>query len=576
MSPGTAATTPPENSSKTPTPGCGPNNGSCRRLSWSAVWTILLYGASLYSFGLVWPRTLTFHETIFAQPAREMVETGHWLVPMYARQVWDDKPPLTCWLIASAMSVFQSRHEAVVHLPNLLVTLVAAILIAMLTARWYGGKVGLLAGLVQLTTFYTLMQGRLAEADMPLGTLVLAAMTVFALANIPHPNLSLSDGESEEFSRFATRSAPWRWWMPILFYLFTGLAFLTKGPIGPAFIGLACGLYALWHWDRKIWRFLLDPLGWVVFLVLLLVWPLAAYRSNPAIATGWISNTFGRFAGQLADTGETQPWFFYFYMVPLMLLPWTPTLIWGLWSRTVGQASGLSPIVGQASCRSSSVGRASCLSPPSSSEVEGPKSEASDRYLLHFLLCWFVVGFVILCLSQWKAKHYSIPILFAATPVIAWRLQLDVKKLAQKAQAVLVGGFAAIWIVCVLVELLVQPHFDDYKYQAQLARRVNAKVPPGETIYFLTGDHRPHLAYYLERPMQVLNDQQALGEEIKQGKAGGKYVITQSMLLDWFGKLTGYEKLDKTEKLRPNENALFRQTLIRLSTPASAPTTQAR
>ena len=52
-------------------------------------------------------------------------------------------------------------------------------MVAWLGTRWYGRRVGLLSGFIQLTPFYVLMQARLAEADMLLCLWVTMAMVLF-------------------------------------------------------------------------------------------------------------------------------------------------------------------------------------------------------------------------------------------------------------------------------------------------------------------------------------------------------------------------------------------------------------
>ena len=51
---------------------------------------IAIYGITLLgiSFALHPDRTLTHHEVMFAQPAREMLATGDWLVPRPEGDSW--------------------------------------------------------------------------------------------------------------------------------------------------------------------------------------------------------------------------------------------------------------------------------------------------------------------------------------------------------------------------------------------------------------------------------------------------------------------------------------------------------
>ena len=51
--------------------------------------------------------------------------------------------------------------------------------VAVLAARHYGPGIGLLAGAVQATTAWTVMRGRLAEADILLACLITWAIVAF-------------------------------------------------------------------------------------------------------------------------------------------------------------------------------------------------------------------------------------------------------------------------------------------------------------------------------------------------------------------------------------------------------------
>ena len=225
------------------------------RLSGRSAAIVASYGLAvlLVQFGTPW--ALTFHEVNFAEPAREFLRTGDWLVPRLAgRPLWD-KPPLMHWSIAASVSAFGTEAEWAARLPANLSAVAVALTVASLSARWLGDRVGLLAGLVQMTCIYTLMQARLAEADMPLCAAVTVAMA------------SLARGAA---GRLPGDRVPIGW--TLAFFGASGVAFLAKGPIGPALIAAGAGLFAIVERRRAPWRLLLDPFGWALLLILILAW----------------------------------------------------------------------------------------------------------------------------------------------------------------------------------------------------------------------------------------------------------------------------------------------------------------
>src|SRR5262245_14470025 len=328
---------------------------SVQSLRWRSIAVILLYGGTLLAVNLGGAgRALTYHEVIFAQPAREMLETGDWIIPRMLGVPDTHKPPLTSWLIAVAIHVFGAAEWAV-RLPSVFAALATAAWLAFLAARWFGDHVGCLAGLVHVTMHYVLQFGRLAESDIFLVLFVALAMGIFMIANV---TTGVAGAESSKPR------------LPVVFYLACGLAFMAKGLIGLAFIGSACVLFALWKRESRVWRFLLNPGGLTVFAACLAAWPLAAYLTYPPFLDDQIKHHLGRFRGVW---GEDEPIYCYLYDIPRCALPWTPLALWGI---VAGWRQGW---------------------------TRGP--------LGWFVLCWVVPGTVLLTMSQWRHYHYVAPLM---------------------------------------------------------------------------------------------------------------------------------------------------------------------
>jgi len=157
-------------------------------LSWRSFLIIAIYGASVLLIGLGDRRVLTRHEVLAAQPAREMLHDGHWIIPTFAGEKRPCETAGDGWTIALFMKVFESESEFVVRLPTVLAGLMTALLIASMTARWFDDRTGLIAGLLQLTTFYLLRQARLSEADMLMAACVTGAMWCLTRIRSPLPS----------------------------------------------------------------------------------------------------------------------------------------------------------------------------------------------------------------------------------------------------------------------------------------------------------------------------------------------------------------------------------------------------
>ncbi len=497
---------------------------------------LVLFGVTLLGMGLGSARVLTYHEANFAQPAREMVMTGDWLIPRTIGQPNTHKPPLTHWLIALCMTLCRSQTEWVCRLPSVLAAVGTALWVAWLGTRWYGRRVGLLSGFIQLTPFYVLMQARLAEADMLLCLWVTMAMVLFAAAHI-------------EPACQPCRRRPMVWG----FYTAVGLAFMTKFSIGPAFVLGGCGLYILMNRAWPILPALVSPVGWLILLLLLLLWPMLAYRQEPEILSAWWMHNMGRFSGRMG-TGAGG-WVFYLFMAPALLLPWTPWTVAALWR---GRDKGLG------------LGARGC-----------------------FFLAWFLAGLLLLTLSAWKAKHYLIPLLPALSIPSAWALVRDTTNLrwpkwrlvalglagaaligfvalrqpgyagplllvALPAVACLVvavlsaqrgsfrGSFAAIflacWIVGVGVQLFFMSAFDSYRGQAELARVIDRRAPRGAPLYVVAIPEN-QIIYYLRFPLERHDQVDEFVQQFRNLPPGTHYIVTDT------GQLTTLEAVGRVDIL---------------------------
>lgn len=251
-----------------------------------------------YSFGIVY----------------HILQTGNWIVPTLAGEPFMEKPPLfyvTAALFAQALSPWLPLHDG-----------------AHLAAGFY----------VALTLFFIYRTARVLHGHG--ATAVLALLACLGLAPLGHlliTDLALLAGFSISLYGFAL--APVRkGWGGALLGTGAGMAFLSKGLLGPGVIGLlALALPLL----SRAWR----TRTYAQFLVIaaaaalpwLLVWPAALYAHSPYLFKVWLwDNNFGRFLGS-SGLGPKQDVFFYLRTLPWFAWPAWPLAFWGLWvARHVG------------------------------------------------------------------------------------------------------------------------------------------------------------------------------------------------------------------------------------------------
>lgn len=139
-------------------------------------------------------------------------------------------------------------------LVEMALALAAALAVAGLAARWLGARVGMLAGVVLGGFLYPLwgcpaLDQRMAQLA------VLAAMSAFALANVPGRLPPLRSRR-----------------LPLAFFGCAAGGLWLAGPVAPLTIGAACVLYLLISSDGRGGRFMVDPLGLLVLGCCATIW----------------------------------------------------------------------------------------------------------------------------------------------------------------------------------------------------------------------------------------------------------------------------------------------------------------
>ncbi len=121
-------------------------------------------------------------EGYYAQMAREMVVSGHWLTPTFLGVPWFEKPPLNQWLIAASFSVF-GISEWSARLPSAVAAIFGVLLTYWIGRTLVGERRALLGALVLPTCYLWMFYGRLAVGDVILTTLELAGLACLLAAS---------------------------------------------------------------------------------------------------------------------------------------------------------------------------------------------------------------------------------------------------------------------------------------------------------------------------------------------------------------------------------------------------------
>ncbi len=294
-------------------------NGMARHRTWIAA--AFLVAAVMVLWRLGGPALTQPDEGRNAEVAREMAESGDWLVPTLEGHAYLDKPAFYFALVAVSLRAF-GTNEWAARLPSALFGLaLLALVFAFLRSR-YDAATGAFAVVILATSPMVFVHARIVIFDIVLAFFVTAAVVLAV--------------EAEE------REGRMRVGLHLCGAAAAGLATLVKGPVG--FVIPSLVVAAFFCIDRRpaALRRVFAPQNLAVFLAVVLPWFLALVRARPDfLHYGLVEETIERFTKPAFDRGG--PPYYYARILPLGLLTWTVLLpgaalaAWrsrSRWSRT--------------------------------------------------------------------------------------------------------------------------------------------------------------------------------------------------------------------------------------------------
>lgn len=197
----------------------------------------------------------------YAESAREMVETGKYLIPTLDYEPHWTKPPLAYWGIATGILLF-GQSEWGVRFSNSLSYFFTIILVIILGSLLWEYRVGLIAGLIYLSSPFPFFGVNAVSTDTLLTLWEIFAVLCFLKAY-----------RADELKRKTA-------WIAGMWFIF-GLGFLTKGP--PSLLPLIPII--VWNYTRKNKVALFRGFGVPLFLVTAFSWFIIVSIKNPHLVT---------------------------------------------------------------------------------------------------------------------------------------------------------------------------------------------------------------------------------------------------------------------------------------------------
>lgn len=302
-------------------------------------------------------RALEGHECFVTVVAREMLESGDWVVPTYNGEPRLQKTPLNYWLVAISSAIRGGTDELAGRLPSVLLAVVSTGAILLFVSQWSGFRAAVLAGLIWSTSFGFIRYGRSARPEMSLTCFVAIAMMSF------YSGATASNRRKQIICMG-------------VFWISLGLAMLAKGPAPLPLVGVPLFLYIAAGRRWKLIGKVLPVMGTIVFLAIVLPWPilvvdrLAEAAGESATLDFWKAEFVGRFMGT-HDSGGKPVYYYLPYMFEFML-PWAAFVVMAM----------AAPFY----------------------KVWGEK-----RRVMFYLWLWFIGDIAIMSASGGKRMHYVFP-----------------------------------------------------------------------------------------------------------------------------------------------------------------------
>jgi 4-amino-4-deoxy-L-arabinose transferase-like glycosyltransferase len=268
---------------------------------------ILVAGSAIFFPYLGQEKRVDGREARHAEIAREMVESGEYVVPYILGRPYTEKTPLFNWTVAGVFLLSGQVNLGMARLPSAVAAIAIALAIYLLGRRWANARVGLWSALIWLLYPLVSLWARMSRMDMLMACLILYAV-LFAVR------------AADAYGR-----AAWGWWLAASATV--SLAVLSKGPVVLFFFAVA--VVAVWRAHRRRWT---PSIGFIAALAGMLIvtaaaWVIACELRDPGHLSKFMAYQFGH--GLVEH--EKRAWLYLDELIP-WTSPWSLFAVGAVWA----------------------------------------------------------------------------------------------------------------------------------------------------------------------------------------------------------------------------------------------------
>ncbi len=378
------------------------NQNSLKRTKYPVICGLLILCA-INACWMLSEQTLDSHECFVSVAAREMLQSGDWVMPTLNGKPRLNKTPLSYWLVASFAKITGRVDEFTARFPSAVFAVLTAISILYFVNRWLSFRIAVLCTGVWTTSLAFIRNSHSARPDMVLTFFItLCFLSFFSAVN-----------SSERRRQVA---------YTLIFWVSFGLANLAKGPAPLPLVLIPLFFFIIISRKWSVLPKLMPIIGSVIFLVIVLPWPLIIANKLNWDLILWKHEFVDRLFGTYAR--GRYPFYHYFLMMFKYVTPWVIFL-------------------------------------PMALAAPFYKVWKKKQPVMKFLWIWFALDFVFLTVNLCKRQHYILPLIPAMAILIGILLEdmaftrkaytpNFVKRTFQSYIVIIIGG-TIVGLICVAV-----------------------------------------------------------------------------------------------------------------------------
>ena len=351
----------------------------------------VLFLSTLSASWMLSAMPLEDHECFVSVTAREMLQSHNWIMPTFNGQPRLQKTPLSYWLVAAIAKATGKVDEFAARLPSVIFAVLSIVSIIYFVNRWLNFRTAVISAAIWATSLAYIRYSHNARPEMGLTFFIVLSFLSFYSA--------VTASSRREQIVYA-----------LIFWTSFGLGNLAKGPVPLPLVLMPLFFYvAIFRQWKKLPK-LMPVVGPLIFLLIILPWPLAiGHRVNWDLAV-WKSHFIDRFFGEF-DSGH-KPLYYYLGTMFVFVAPWVAFLPMAL----------VAPFY---------------------------KTWNKKQPAMKFLWLWFVVDLGVLTICGGKRQHYILPLMPAMAILIG--ILLEDMVFVQKALAAKFAKDVLRWHVVVLI-----------------------------------------------------------------------------------------------------------------------------